>query len=86
MRILVLYIQEILYDICLLQLGKFMYRYKYSVLPERFKNTFQQVNQIHVFNTRKSFDYRVPLWRTNIRRFSVYFQGTKSLTLFLVIW
>jgi hypothetical protein len=70
-------------DICLLQgggglqLGQFMYYHKYSLLPERFASKFSESNQIHAFNTRNSINYRVPLCRTNIRQFSVYFQGPK---------
>ena len=66
-------------DICLLQLGQFIYCYRYSFLSERFKNMFLKVNQIHGFNTRKSLNYRVPLCRTNIRQFSVYFQSPKFI-------
>ena len=38
---------------------------------------FLEVNEIHEFKTRKSFNYRVPLCRTNTRQFLVYFQGPK---------
>lgn len=64
-------------DICLLQLGKFMYSYNNSLLPKRFDNMFVLNNQIHVYNTRSAMAFRTPLCRTNIRKFSIRFQGPK---------
>ena len=64
-------------DICMLQLGQFMFHHKSSLLPERFDNMFFKNDQIHTFNTRNSSKYHVPSCRTNIRQFSVRFQGPK---------
>ena len=66
-------------DICMLQLGQFMFHHKSSLLPERFDNMFFKNDQIHTFNTRNSSKYHVPSCRTNIRQFSVRFQGPKFL-------
>jgi hypothetical protein len=64
-------------DICMLQLGQFMFHHKFSLLPERFDNMFLKNDQTHTFNTRNSSKYHVPSCRTNIRQFSVRFQGPK---------
>ena len=50
-----------LHDIHLLELGKFMYSYKHSLLPIKFRN---------------ADDFKLPFCRTN-RQFSVSFQGPK---------
>jgi hypothetical protein len=54
-----------------------MFHHKFSLLPERFDNMFLKNDQIHTFNTRNSSKYYVPSCRTNIRQFSVRFQGPK---------
>ena len=64
-------------NICLLQLGLFMYSYKKSLLPNRFKNMFVLNSDIHGYSTRDLMAFRVPLCRTNIRQFSIRFQGPK---------
>ena len=64
-------------DIHLLQLGQFMYSCKNSFLPLRFYNNFSQNNQFHSYNTRNSHAYRLPYCHTNIKKFSVFFQGSK---------
>ena len=64
-------------DICMLQLGQFMFHHKFSLLPERFDNMFLKNDQTHTFNTRNSSKYHVPSCRTNIRQFSARFQGPK---------
>ena len=57
-------------NICLLQLGLFMYSYKKSLLPNRFKNMFVLNSDIHGYSTRNLMAFRVPLCRTNTRQFS----------------
>ena len=42
-----------------------------------WKSLFLINSEIHSFNTRNSFKYHVPLCRTNIRKFTVRFQGPK---------
>ena len=64
-------------DIHLLQLGQFMYSCKNSFLPPGFNNNFSQNNQFHSYNTRNSHAYRLPYCHTNIKKFSVFFQGPK---------
>jgi hypothetical protein len=65
-------------DICMLQLGQFMFHHKFSLLPERFDNMFLKNDQTHTFNTRKLLQVLCTfMYRTNIRQFSVRFQGPK---------
>ena len=54
-----------------------MFSFKNSTLPSKFNNFFSANNQIHKYNTRSAQSFRLPLSRTNTRRFSVYFQGPK---------
>ena len=50
---------------------------KWAILPRKFENIFTINNQIHRYNTRHENSFRLPLRRTNIRQFSVFFQGPK---------
>ena len=63
----------------LLQLGQFMYSCKHSFLAPKFNNNFSQSNIFHSYNTRNSQAYRLPYCRTNTKKFSPFFQGTKFL-------
>ena len=63
-----------LLDIRLLELGKFMYSYKRSLLPIRFRNTFPLNNQTHNYNTRNAVAFKLPFCRTNTRQFSASYQ------------
>ena len=64
-------------DIHLLQLGQFMYSYKSSSLPLKFSNKFLPNSQFHNYNTRNSHALHLPNCRTNVKKFSVFFQGPK---------
>ena len=64
-------------DIHLMHLGQFMFSFKNTILPRKFENIFTINNQIHCYNTRHANSFRLPLCRTNIRQFSVFFQGRK---------
>ena len=66
-----------LHDIHSFQLGFFMFSFKNSTLPSKFKNLFLLSSQIHNYNTRNAHFFRLPLCRTNTRQFSIYFQGPK---------
>ena len=52
-----------------------MYLYHKQMLPLHFNSFFQHISENHVFNTRNSSLYDVPCCRTNIRQFSVNYQG-----------
>ena len=55
-------------------LGKFMYSYKHSLLPIRFRNTFPLNNQTHNYNTRNAVAFKLPFCRTNTGQFSASYQ------------
>ena len=54
-----------------------MYLYKNDQLPESFKNMFLTGEEIHNYNTRNKNFFRLPPCRTNVRKFSLRFQGPK---------
>ncbi len=62
-------------DIYLLQLGIFMYKYQNNLLPINFANSFLRTDQVHNYNTRASRLFYVPSCQTNIRKFTVNYQG-----------
>ena len=63
----------------LLQLGQFMYSFSTCNLPTKFDSFFSVNKCIHSYNTRHASFFRLPLCRTNIRQFSIFFQGPKFL-------
>ena len=63
--------------IYLFHLDKFMFLFHKRMLPANFDNFFCCVNQFHNYNTRNSKLYYVPFCRTNIKQFSVIYQGVK---------
>ena len=69
--------QEILKfsDIYLYQVGKFMYLFKRSLLPNYFRDMFTLASQLHSHYTRNCNLFYIPPCRTNIRNFSIRFQG-----------
>ena len=62
-------------DIYLYQIGKFMYLFKRSLLPNYFRDMFTLASQIHSYKTRNSNLFYIPYCRTNLRKFSIRFQG-----------
>ena len=56
-----------------------MYRYKNSLLHNSFNDMFLLNCDVHVhsYNTRSKNFFRLPYWRTNVRKFSLRFQGPK---------
>ena len=64
------------HDIYLIQLGLFMYTYQNHTLPVKFHFISLQ-HQIHSYNTRNSYKFRLPFCRTRIKQFSVFYQGPK---------
>ena len=64
-------------SIYLLQVSSFMYLYHNDALPIAFNQIFQTGNQIHQYSTRSSDFYRPHSCRTDIKKFSILFQGPK---------
>ena len=60
-----------------LQIGKFMYQCRSGLLPYSFNNMFSVTHQVHSYGTRSSEFFHLPHCRTNIRKFSISFQGPK---------
>ena len=60
-----------------LQIGKFMYQYRSGLLPYSFNNMFLVTRQVHSYGTRSSELFYLTQCRTNMRRFSISFQGPK---------
>ena len=64
-------------NIVSLQVAKIMYLYKSGQLPDSFQNMFFTGQEIHNYNTRNRSFFRLPSCRTNVRKFSLRFQGPK---------
>ena len=62
-------------DIRQLELGKLMFSLNHSLLPSKFNNYFSLNKQVHSHATRYANDFHLPFCRTNLRKFSVSFQG-----------
>ena len=54
-----------------------MYQYKSGLLPYSFNNMFLVTRQVHSYGTRSLELFYLPQCRTNIRKFSISFQGPK---------
>ena len=54
-----------------------MYLFKKGLLPNYFRNMFTLASQLHSHYTRNCNLYYIPPCRTNIRNFSIQFQGPK---------
>ena len=63
------------FSIYSLQVSSFMYLYHNDALPIAFNQIFQTGNQIHQYSTRYSDFYRPHSCRTDIKKFSILFQG-----------
>ena len=50
----------------------------YHLLPSSFLNLFTTNNLIHSHNTRRATDYRPHVYRTNVKSFTILFQGPKA--------
>ena len=64
-------------DIIKLQIGKVMYFYKNGFLPDSFNDMFLLNCDVHSYNTRSKNSFCLPYCRTNVRKFSLRFQGPK---------
>ena len=56
---------------------KFMYQYRSGLLPYSFNDMFLVTHQVHSYGTKSSEFFYLPQCRTNIRKFSISFQGPK---------
>ena len=58
-------------------IAKFMFSYHHALLPLSFRNLFVTNSQVHNYNTRSTANYRTHFCRTNIKQFSILYQGPK---------
>ena len=54
-----------------------MFLYHNHLLPSSFHMIFTTGSQMHINNTRHAADYRTHACRTNIKQFTILFQGPK---------
>ena len=54
-----------------------MHLYKNGLLPNSFNDMFLLNCDVHSYNTRSKNSFRFPYCRTNVRKFSLRFQGPK---------
>ena len=64
-------------NIRFVELGKFMYSHKHSLIPKKFNELFSLNSSVHSYNTRNAHAYNLPFSRTNAKLFSVTYQGPK---------
>ena len=69
------------FSIYSLQVSSFMYLYHNGALPFSFTQSFQTGSQIHQYSTRYSHLYRPYTCRTNIKKFSILFQGPRIINM-----
>ena len=62
-----------------------MYQYRSGLLPYSFNNMFLVTRQVHSYGTRSSEHFYLPQCRTNIRKFSISFQGPKFFNSLLTV-
>ena len=60
-----------------LDTAKFMFRYHNNLLPPLFRNLFMTNSQVHRYDTRTASNYRVHSCRTNIKKFTILYQGPR---------
>ena len=58
-------------------IASFMYSYHNQLLPDNFHRLFLTNRDIHNYNTRQVIDYRSHHCRTNIKQFTILYQGPK---------
>ena len=59
------------------QIAKILFQFKSNVLPAAFSSMFLQNDQVHDYSTRTCKQFHVPKIRTNIKKFSICYQGPK---------
>ena len=66
-----------IYNLNVFYTAKFMFSYHNHLLPPSFQNLFVTSHQIHNYNTRNASSYRSYACNTNVKQFTVLFQGPK---------
>ena len=60
-----------------LQIAKFMFYYHKQLLPPMFLSLFCTSSQIHSYEARTAKSYRPHHFRTNLKQFTILYQGPK---------
>ena len=60
-----------------LQIAKFMFYYHKQLLPPMFLSLFCTSSQIHSYEARPAKSYRPHHFRTNLKQFTILYQGPK---------
>ena len=55
-----------------------MFKYFHGLLPSVFNNFFLSTTEVHSYHTRQANSYHLPYAHTNIRRFSVKYNGAQT--------
>ena len=58
-------------------ISKILFQVKNNLLPQAFTSMFSLNNQLHCYYTRTSKQFHIPKLRTNIKKFSISYQGPK---------
>ena len=66
-----------IFQINTFDIAKFMFRYHNNLLPPLFLNLFTTNSQVHNYDTRTAGNYRVHSCRTNIKKFTILYQGPR---------
>ena len=66
-----------IYNINSYYTARFMYSYHHQLHPPSFLNLFVTNSQVHNYNTRSQANYRSHPCRTNIKQFTILYQGPK---------
>ena len=67
-----------IFQINTLDIAKFMFCYHNNLLPPLFLNLFM-TNSHHTYDTRTAGNYRMHSCRTNIKKFTILYQGPRIL-------
>ena len=66
-----------IFQINSLQVAKFMFYYHNQLLPPIFRNLFPSSSQVHSYGTRSANCYRSRHCRTNLKQFTILYEGPK---------
>ena len=66
-----------IFQINTLDIAKFMFRYHNNLLPPLYLNLFMTNSQVHTYDTRTARNYRMHSCRTNIKKFTILYQGPR---------
>ena len=66
-----------IFQINTLDIAKFMFRYHNNLLPPLYLNLLMTNSQVHTYDTRTAGNYRMHSCRTNIKKFTILYQGPR---------